>query len=187
VADVKGDGHLDLVAINGRVNVLLGQGDGSFGPAASYAGGPDATSVVAGDFTGQGRTDLAVANLNGDSVWILLNDGNWPAARGIAPQPSATPQGARVGATHTNAAAVPAMAALFPALSPFAPTPVFPRSLLRVDEAPIEQLVDLPLAADGAMDRRMAWTFAGLENLHGGVPDMCGAILRTEDDPLSTF
>ncbi len=45
------------------VSVLLGNGDGTFQPQVTYAVGaiPD-VSIVAGDFTGDGHLDLAVAN-----------------------------------------------------------------------------------------------------------------------------
>jgi hypothetical protein len=69
---------------NGNVGVLLGNGDGTFHAAQSYAsGGYTAVSVVVGDFRGDGNTDLAVANQcqgNGNcsngSVGVLLGNGN---------------------------------------------------------------------------------------------------------------
>jgi hypothetical protein len=44
------------------VSVLLGNGDGTFQPAGSYAVGSDPDAIVAGNFTGDGHIDLAVAN-----------------------------------------------------------------------------------------------------------------------------
>ena len=44
------------------VSVLLGNGDGTFQPQVTYAVGSSPDAIVAGDFTGDGRTDLAVAN-----------------------------------------------------------------------------------------------------------------------------
>ena len=44
------------------VAVLLGNGDGTFGPPVNYAVEAQPDSIVAGDFTGNGRIDLAVAN-----------------------------------------------------------------------------------------------------------------------------
>src|SRR3989475_12741971 len=70
MADVNSDGKLDLaVANNGSypsyantVSVLLGNGDGTFQPAQSFGAGSGAFSVAVGDFNGDGRPDLAVAN-----------------------------------------------------------------------------------------------------------------------------
>jgi hypothetical protein len=69
---------------NGNVGVLLGNGSGTFQPAQSYAsGGYTAVSVAVGDFNGDGKTDLVVADQcqssgncgNGD-VGVLLGNGD---------------------------------------------------------------------------------------------------------------
>ena len=44
------------------MSVLLGNGDGTFQPQVTYAVGSGPDAIVAGDFNGDGRTDLAVAN-----------------------------------------------------------------------------------------------------------------------------
>jgi hypothetical protein len=53
---------------------LLGNGDGTFTPASSspYAVGNGPYQMVAADFNGDGKLDLAVANLTDDTVSILL-------------------------------------------------------------------------------------------------------------------
>ena len=87
IADVNGDGHLDLVTANcgngsnecdnGTVGVLLGNGDGTFQAPVSYSsGGAKAFSVAIGDLNGDGYPDLAVANTNSNSVGVLLGNGN---------------------------------------------------------------------------------------------------------------
>jgi FG-GAP-like repeat len=88
-ADLNGDGKLDLVTANSQsdnVTVLMGDGAGHFTPSAGSPfavpsasqnlGLPD--SVAVGDFTCDGRPDLAVTNFNGSSnnVAILQGDGN---------------------------------------------------------------------------------------------------------------
>jgi VCBS repeat protein/HYDIN/CFA65/VesB family protein/centrosomal CEP192-like protein len=54
------------------VSVLLGNGNGTFGPAMTFAVGSAPLGVVAGDFNGDGRLDLAVADNGGSSVSVLL-------------------------------------------------------------------------------------------------------------------
>jgi hypothetical protein len=44
------------------VSVLLNNGDGTFGPAKTYAAGPWPTSVQIGDLNGDGWPELVVAN-----------------------------------------------------------------------------------------------------------------------------
>jgi hypothetical protein len=88
VGDFNGDGIPDLaVAGYGGVSVLLGQGDGTFLTAQSYATGNGPVSVAVGDFNGDGKPDLAVANdTYPGTVSVLLGqgDGTFQAAQGYA-------------------------------------------------------------------------------------------------------
>src|SRR5205823_5545241 len=69
----------------------------SFSPAASYPVGLNPDAVVTGDFNGDGRLDLAVANHSSNTVSILLgkSDGTFQPAQNYAT--GAGPQSLAVG------------------------------------------------------------------------------------------
>jgi len=79
VSDLAGTGRLDLVTANDgtdTVSVLLGNGNGTFGPATNYTvGAQDPLTVAAGRFQPGGPLDL-VTNVGSDSVSVLPGAGN---------------------------------------------------------------------------------------------------------------
>ncbi len=75
--DLNSDGKLDLAVANfldNTLTILLGNGDGTFTPTAtspiSVSGGP--SSIAGGDFNSSGRLGLAVTNLTGNTVSVLV-------------------------------------------------------------------------------------------------------------------
>src|ERR1022692_4299000 len=77
VADMNGDGRPDVVVVNYysySVDVLLGNGNGTFQPAVAYRAGGTPSSVALADVNGDGKPDIVVGN-NGN-VGVLLGNGN---------------------------------------------------------------------------------------------------------------
>ena len=75
--DFNGDGHLDLVLTGDLgINILPGNGDGTFGSAVNYDSGTMTGATALGDFNGDGNLDLAVSNVLLNTVSILLGNGD---------------------------------------------------------------------------------------------------------------
>ncbi|HYY96905.1 MAG TPA: FG-GAP-like repeat-containing protein, partial [Pyrinomonadaceae bacterium] len=67
IGDFNGDGVPDLATVNpgsgsATVSILLGVGDGTFGPKNDFPAVSTATSMTTGDFNRDGKLDLAVSN-----------------------------------------------------------------------------------------------------------------------------
>jgi hypothetical protein len=86
--DVNRDGKTDLLVVNvctecrsaGSVDVLLGNGDGTFQPAVGYSSGGNPTSLAVADVNGDGVPDVLVVNACGclqeDTMTVLLGNGD---------------------------------------------------------------------------------------------------------------
>src|SRR5439155_22813263 len=59
-----------------NVSALLGNGDGTFQPAAGFAAGNTPFGVAAGDVNGDSKLDLVSSNLGSNNVSALLGNGN---------------------------------------------------------------------------------------------------------------
>ncbi|MGC2281905.1 MAG: FG-GAP-like repeat-containing protein [Candidatus Acidiferrales bacterium] len=94
--DFNGDGELDLAVTDtgdNVVRILLGNGDGTFGPPTAIPVGSYPTAIIAADFNNDGKLDLATANGGGGTTmrvdltprWKTCRLANSPARAGLAP------------------------------------------------------------------------------------------------------
>ena len=108
VGDFNADGKLDLALVYSNissryVSILFNNGDGTFAAKVDYPIGMNPASLAVGDFNADGKPDLATANVNSNTVSVLINRAAAPTA--AASQISGqimTPDGAPLsGATVT--------------------------------------------------------------------------------------
>jgi archaellum component FlaF (FlaF/FlaG flagellin family) len=81
VGDFDGDGKLDVAVTGGfgsanQVDILLGNGDGSFRADGYYPVSSSPYSIASGHFNADSKIDLAVGNYQGNSISVLLGNGD---------------------------------------------------------------------------------------------------------------
>ena len=126
IGDINGDGIPDLVVdnicktgagcTNGGVDLLLGNGGGTFQSPLTYSSvGNDATSVALGDLTGDGKPDIVTANdcsIKSDcdgNVVVLVNGSSIKTTTNLSSSanPSFLNQPVTFTASITSSPAVP--------------------------------------------------------------------------------
>ncbi|HEX7964474.1 MAG TPA: FG-GAP-like repeat-containing protein [Gammaproteobacteria bacterium] len=81
LADVNGDGHLDVVEIGeiGTMAVLLNDslGKGKFSsPTSYYFGGANPVALAVADLNGDGKPDVVLADNDGANVMVMIGKGD---------------------------------------------------------------------------------------------------------------
>lgn len=80
--DFNGDGAMDLATVNigdgiiPAASILLNKGDGTFYTYVDYPVGSGSYAVVTGDFNGDGKVDLSIAEFYEHAVFVLLGNGD---------------------------------------------------------------------------------------------------------------
>jgi hypothetical protein len=100
VADLNGDGHLDILTTNyisDNVSVLLGDGHGGFTPGTPVPVTNGPREVEVGDLDGDGDVDALVTNYSGNNVSVMLNNGNGTFAAPTSVPVGTVPRGLAIG------------------------------------------------------------------------------------------
>jgi hypothetical protein len=94
IGDFNGDGKMDVLIVDELTSppytttlaVLLGNGDGTFQAAQFVSVAPGSNQLAVGDFNTDGKLDLAITNLNSNSIDVMVGngDGSFQAATAYA-------------------------------------------------------------------------------------------------------
>ncbi|HVO62766.1 MAG TPA: FG-GAP-like repeat-containing protein [Terriglobales bacterium] len=102
IADFNGDGKLDIAFTNTglqTLDVLLGNGDGSFASATEFPLGAMPFDVTTADLNGDGSQDIAATSLLYPGVITLLNSGGTAISVTTTPNPASYGQPVVLGAS----------------------------------------------------------------------------------------
>lgn len=93
LADLNFDTHVDMVIKRGSLGVLTGDASATFSQVRDFAAGPGVADIVAADFNGDGKLDIAVCDQSANRVFLLINDtpGTPPPTPTPTPSPTPTP------------------------------------------------------------------------------------------------
>jgi hypothetical protein len=103
VGDFNGDGKDDiaLLGLNGPspsiVSIWLSNGDGTFHGGVVGGDTQDPAAMVLGDFNGDGKLDIAVANHDAMTVDVLLGNGDGTTPNGVSTSTVSNPAFMAVG------------------------------------------------------------------------------------------
>ncbi len=79
LADLNHDGRLDLILthhVTGIASVMLGHGDGAFGPRTDYAAGDFPSAVLVADVDRDGTPDVLVLSRNSRNLYVFPGHGD---------------------------------------------------------------------------------------------------------------
>lgn len=99
VGDVNGDGFLDLVAASGTtsgISLMLGRGDGTFGPVQTVSTQRDPVRVVLADLNRDGKPDLVYSDSSQGGVLVRLGVGDGSFQPAVSYSGDRTPRGLAV-------------------------------------------------------------------------------------------